>query len=108
MGELARFGGHDFIAHQQIGILWTVHMLTKEHPKQDGPRECLGEKALDGVVTAPIAGPAGDTQHRDSSRHHEHGPSNPTALADGGRCHMGVEAVEQCYNIDHRCAPLWF
>ena len=20
---------------------------------------------------------------------------------------MGVEALAQCYNIDHRCAPLW-
>ncbi len=102
MGVFARFGGDDLIAYQQVDILWTVHMLTKEHPKQDGPRECLGEKALDGAVTAAFAGPAGDAQHRDPSRHHEHGPSNPTELADGCRCHMGLEAVEKCYNLDHR------
>jgi hypothetical protein len=26
-------------------------------------------------------------------------------LAEGSRYHMGLEAVEKCYNIDHRCAP---
>src|SRR2546422_7183886 len=32
--------------------------------------------------SAAFAGPAGDAQHRDPSRHHEHGPSNPTELAE--------------------------
>jgi hypothetical protein len=81
-------------------------MLTKEPPQQDGPREGLGEKALDGAVTTPFTGPAGAPQHRDPPRHHEHGLRNPTALADGGRGHMGWEALEQCYNIAHRGAPL--
>ena len=73
MGVFAGFGGHDFIASQQVDLIWTVHMLTKEHPKQHGPWERLGEKALDGAVTAALARPAGDAQHRDPSRHHQHG-----------------------------------
>jgi hypothetical protein len=60
IGVCARFGGHDLIAHQQVAIVWTVDMPTKEHPKQDGPWEGLGEKALDGAVTATFACPAGE------------------------------------------------
>ncbi len=59
MGVFARFGDHNFIASQQVDILWTVHLLTKEHPKQRSPREGLGEKALDSAVTAAFARPAG-------------------------------------------------
>ena len=87
------FGGNDLIACQHVDILWTVHMLAKEHPKQDGPWECLGEKTLDGAVTAAWACPARDAEHRDPSRHREHGPSNPAELAAGGGCQIGLEAV---------------
>jgi hypothetical protein len=38
MRVFARFGGHNFIAHQQVDFISTVDMLTKEHPKQHGPR----------------------------------------------------------------------
>ena len=82
-------------------------MLTKEHPKQGGPRDHRREKALHRAVTAPFACPAGDAQHGDPSCHHQHGQRNPAALAQGRCRHMGLEAVEKCYNIDHRCAPLW-
>src|SRR5712691_1159582 len=51
MGVFARFGGHNFTARQQVDVIGTVDMLTKEHPKQHSPRERLGEKALDGPVT---------------------------------------------------------
>jgi hypothetical protein len=60
MGVFARFGDHNFIASQQGDILWTVHMLTKEHPTQRGPREGLGEKALDSALTAAFARPERD------------------------------------------------
>ena len=71
-------------------------MLTKEDPKQDAPRDDRGEKALDGTVTAALAGPAGEAQHRDPSRHHKHGPHNPAELAAGCRCHMGLKALQEC------------
>jgi hypothetical protein len=96
IGVGAGFGGHDLVAHQEVDIVWTVNMLTKEHPKQDGPGEGLGEKALDSTVTAAFAGPAGEAQHRDPSCHHEHSPHNSAELATGGRCHMGLEAVAKC------------
>ena len=81
VGVFARFGHHHFVANQQGDLIWTVAMLTKEHPKQHGPREGLGEKALDGAVTAAFARPARDPQHRDPSRQHQHGQSHPTQLA---------------------------
>ncbi len=59
MGVFARCGDHHFSASQQVDILWTVHLLTQEHPQQRGPREGLGEKALDSAVTAAFARPAG-------------------------------------------------
>jgi hypothetical protein len=60
---------------------WTVDMRTKEHPTQHGPRECLGEQALDGAVTPAFARPTGDAQHRDPAGHHQHSPSHPTPWA---------------------------
>jgi hypothetical protein len=93
MGVFARFGGHDFIAHQEVDLIRTVDMLTKEHPKQGGPREHRREKALHRAVTAPWACPAGEAQHGDPSRHHQHGQRNPVALAQGRCCHMGLEAL---------------
>jgi hypothetical protein len=68
----------DFVANQQVDLIWTMDMLTKEHPKQHGPGEGLGEKALDGAVPPAFARPAGDPQHRDPARHNQHGQSNPT------------------------------
>jgi hypothetical protein len=55
-------------------------MLSKEHPKQGGPGERLGEKALDGAVTAAFARPAGEAQHRDTPRHDEQRRNNTAAL----------------------------
>jgi hypothetical protein len=63
-------------------------MLTQELSKQDSPREGLGEKTLDGTVTAALAGPTGDTQHCAMARHHEYGSNNPATLAEGGCGHM--------------------
>ena len=37
-----------------------------------------------------------------SFHHHEHGSRNTTELADGCCCHMGLEAAEKCYNLDHK------
>ena len=71
MGVVARFGGHDFIAHQQVDVISTVDMLTKEHPKQHGPWQYLREKALHRPITAAWARPAGEAQHRHAARHHQ-------------------------------------
>src|SRR5262249_3991844 len=107
MGVCARFGGHHSTAYEPGDILGTVHMLTKEHPKQGGPWDRGGEQALDRTVTAACAGPAGEPQHRYTARDHQHGRHDPTELAQGGRGHMGVEALAKCYKIDHGGAPLW-
>ena len=40
----AGFSGDDFIAHQQVHVPGTVDMLTKEHPKQRGPRDHVANK----------------------------------------------------------------
>src|SRR5262245_35333381 len=76
-------------------------MLTKEYPKQHRPREDGGEQALDGTIAAAFAGPAGNAQHRDTSRHHQQGKSYPTQSTVGRRRDMGSEALEQCYNVHH-------
>src|SRR5262245_6426174 len=73
-------------------------MVTEEHPKQHRPWHDRGEKALDGAIAAALAGPAGDTQHGDPSRHHQHGPRNPAQLAPGRRGHTGLQAVDECSN----------
>ena len=102
MGVLAGFGDDDFIAHQQVDLLGPVHMVPKEHPKQRGPREHRGEKALDGPITAAFARPAGDAQHRDASRHHQQSAHYPAELAQGGCRYSrvgGIAKVLQC--------PLW-
>ena len=96
---LARFGHHHFVASQQVDLIWMADMLTKEHPQQQGPWECLGEHALDGAVTPALARPTGEAQHRDPARHHPHGPSQPTQLAQGRRRHMRAEALERCSHV---------
>ena len=96
MSVLARFGDHNCIACQQIDILWTVQMLTKEHPKQDGPREYRGEKALHGPITAPFVGPPGKAQHGDAPRHDQQGRSKPAEVAAGRRRYMRLQALYTC------------
>jgi len=96
-----RFGDHDFIAYQQVDLIGTVDMLTKEHPKQHGPGEDRGEKALDSAVTAAFARSARDPQHRNPTGHHQYSESNPMQLAQGCGRYMVLEAVEQCYNTQN-------
>jgi len=97
----AGFGGDDFIAHQQLPCPGTVDMMTKEPPKQRGPRDHRREKALHSAVATPCPCPARAAQHGDPSRHHQHGPGNPAAVAQGRCRDMGLEALEKCYNV-HR------
>jgi hypothetical protein len=101
MGVLAGFRDDDFIASDEVDISRAVHMLTKEHPKQHRPREDGGEQALDGAITAALASPAGDTQHRDASSHHQQGKGYPAQLAVSRRRDMGSEALERCYNVHY-------
>jgi hypothetical protein len=105
MGLFACFGGHDFIADQEVDIRWTVHMLTKEHPEQGGPRDDRGEKALHRPLTAPWPGPPGQAQHRHTSRHDQHSQDNTAALTPRGLRHSGLEALQKCYNV-HRGLPV--
>jgi len=95
---LAPFGGHALIASQQVDILWTVHMLTKEHPKPRSLWDHRGEKALHGTKATPFAGPPGKAQHRDAPSHDQHGQSHPTGLAQGRLCHIGLEALAKYAN----------
>src|SRR5262252_5514079 len=96
MSNFAGFGGHDFIAHQQVALISTVDMLTKELPKQHGPRERLREKALHGPITAASARPAGDTQHRHASRHHQQRRNNTAELMERCSGHSALEALQKC------------
>jgi len=97
----AGFGGDDFIAHQQLPCPGTVDMMTKEPPKQRVPRDHRREKALHSAVATPCPCPARAAQYGDPSRHHQHGPGNPAAVAQGRCRDMGLEALEKCYNV-HR------
>jgi hypothetical protein len=81
MGVLARCGHHDVIASQEGGIRGARQVVTKEHPKQRGPRDHRGEKTLHSPITAPWAGPTGQASHRDAPRHDQPGSSKPAALA---------------------------
>ena len=99
MRTLAGFGHDDFIASGQIDIIRAVDMLTEEHPKQDRPGNDRGEKALDGTIAPAFAGPAGDSQHRDPSCHHQQSQSNPAQLAPGRRWQRGSQALQECYNV---------
>jgi hypothetical protein len=92
----AGFGDDDFVANQQRDLIWTGDMRTKEPPKQHGPRECLGEKALDGAGTSACARPAGAPQHRDPARHDQYGQSHPTQVAQRRSRSIALEALEKC------------
>jgi len=96
MGVFTRFGGHDFITHQQGDLISTGDMLTKKHPKQHGPRERLGEKALDGPVTAALTCPARDAQPRYASRHDQQRHNNTAELMQRCSGHSGLEALQKC------------
>src|SRR5439155_21196001 len=66
-----------------------------------------GEKALDGAIAAAFARPACEPSHRHPPRHGHHRHDDTAQLADRGGGHVRTGTVQQCYNIDHRCAPLW-
>ena len=55
MGALARFGDDDFVAHEEVDILGPIHLMSKEHPKERGPRYHRREKTLHRPITAPSA-----------------------------------------------------
>ena len=75
--------------------LRTVDMLTKKHPKQHGPREGLGEKALDGPVTAALTRPAGDAQHRYTSCRDQQSHNITAELTQCCCGHSGLETLQK-------------
>ena len=107
MRALPGFGDDDFIACDEVDVTWTMHMAPEECPKQDAPRDDRGEKALGGAIAAAFAGPARHAYHRHPPCHGYHRHDDPAQLADRGGSHVRTETVQQCYNIDHGCAPLW-
>ena len=102
---LAGFRDDDVIASRQIDIIRAVHMVTEEHPKQDGPWHDRGEKALDGPIAPAFARPAGEAQHRHASRHHQQRHSNPAQLAPSRRWQRGSQALEECANVQGGLLP---
>src|ERR671932_690383 len=106
MRVLAGFGDNDVIARHEVDVTWTVQMMPEEDPKQDAPRDEGGEKALDGAIAAAWACPARDTSHRYAPRHGHQRHNDPAQLADRGGSQVRTGTLQQCYNIDHRCAPL--
>src|SRR3712207_6799208 len=107
MRTLAGFGHDDFIARHEVDVTRTVHMMPEEDPKQDAPRDDRGEHALDSAIAPAFAGPACEPYHRHPPRHGHHRHDDAAQLTDGGGSHVRTGTVQQCYNIDHRCAPLW-
>ena len=99
MGVLASFRDDDCIASDEVDVIRAMHMLTKEDPKQDRPRDDSGKQALYGAIAPALSGPAGQAQHGDASGHDEQGKGYPTQLAEGRRRDMGSEALEKCYNV---------
>ena len=99
MGVLASFRHDDVIASNEVDLSRAVHMLTKEHPKQHRPWENGGEPTLDGAIAATLAGPAGDAQHRDASRHHQESAHYPAQLTQSGCWQGGLKALQECYNV---------
>ena len=53
------------------------------------------------MMTTCFSGPVGHAEHGHASGHHQEGERYPAELAQGGRRHMGLEALEKCYNV-HR------
>src|SRR5207244_5937779 len=107
MGTLPGFGDEDCVAHEEVDILGSIHMVPKEPPKQYPPGDAGGAKALDGARAATFAGPACAPSHRHPPRHGHQRPADTAPLADRGGCDVRTGTLQQCYNIDHRCAPLW-
>src|SRR5262247_4650754 len=102
MRVCARFGDDDFIAAQEIDIIGTIHMVTKEDPKQQRPREHCGKKALDSAIAAAFASPAREPSPGDPPRYGHHSDADTTQLAYGGGCDVRTGTLEQCYNVNHR------
>src|SRR2546422_7085920 len=73
--------------------------LTKKPQKPPGPRECLGEKALHGPITATWTRPAGEAQHRHTSRQDQQSRNNTAALPESCSGHSGLEALQKGYNV---------
>ena len=99
LGGLAGFGAHDCIARANGDIRRAVHLGTKEPPQQHGPREDGGEQTRDGALPPPCADPAGDAQHRETSRHDQQSQRDPTQSAGGRRGAMGSKTLAKCDNV---------
>ena len=101
MGVLAGFGDHGFIATQEIDIVTLKEVRPKEEPEQRSPGQGGSEKALDRAIAATLARPAGNTQHGDSSVHHQQGVRDTAELASRRHRDLGVEAEQEWYNSNH-------
>src|SRR5215471_21371010 len=108
MRARASFGDDDVIARDQVDVTWTVQMVPEEDPKQYAPWDDHGEKALDRAITAAFASPPRQAQHRDAPGHDHQCHDDTAQPADRGGSHVRTSTLQQCYNIDHRCAPLWW
>lgn len=99
MRVLAGFGDDDVIARDEVDVTRTVQMVPEEDPKQESPREDRGEKTLDGAIAAAWARPAGHAEHGDASGHYQERAHYPTALAQGSCRYVGLQALQECYNV---------
>jgi hypothetical protein len=99
MRVLAGFGDDDVIARDEVDVSRTVQMVPEEDPKQESPREDRGEKALDGAIAAAWARPAGHAEHGEASGHYQESAHYPTALAQGSCRYVGLQALQECYNV---------
>ena len=95
LGVLAGFRDDDVITSNAVDIRRAEQMVPKEHPKQHRPGEDGGEQALHGAIAPAFAGPAGEAQHGNASRHHQQGQGDPTQAVVGCRRDMGSETVQQ-------------
>ena len=87
------FRHHPCIADEQDVLTGGQHLGPQEDPEDCGPGQGRMKEALDGAIAATRSGPARAPQHRDPSRHHEHGQHNPAQLTYGGHRHHRMEAA---------------
>src|SRR5262245_64188959 len=99
MRARASFGDDDVIDRDEVDVTRTVHMVPEEDPKQEPPREDRGEKALGRAIAAAFACPPGHAEHGDASGHHQERTHYPTALAQGTCWYVGLQALQECYNV---------
>ena len=92
---LAGFGDHGFITAEQIAIVGVEKVCPKEQPEQRGPRQGGSEEPLDGTVAAPIATPAGDTEHRDTPGQGKHGQRDSAELAERRHRDLRLKAQQE-------------